>query len=420
MLDTIALTLDHRQFEIMDPDRFSPSASGLLKPPYYPLGARGNFSCFLNPTKADFDAGIYRPRLTLTKRKGVAGFPITLRVEFSAPKLIFGNNFDELRSQDFDCVLATLRKALADVSVRVTEDALRAAGVSAVHYSKNFALTDFTSCSMVMTELGKIDLPRRLDLSHTDYRNEGHAIRYHANSFELTFYDKIKDLEQARISEKRALERDNRIQADLFKTPGRFPKELQVLRMEVRLGNRTKIRQVLGRIDADIEPTFAAVFDIDISQRVLLHFWSGVRTALPLLGQTTNLRPEERFETLARDNPKTKPAMLLQLLGWQSLASSVGMRGMRALLVRRADSRTWHRLKRKLSSRLTNEAGFCALAQLDTALTGFQPLRMSTFQTGSTQGSVRHDRPKQRPAGTRRQKHSSSRMAKSLAVRDGG
>jgi hypothetical protein len=44
MLDTIALTLDRHQFEMLDPDRFSPSAKGLLLPPYYPLGGRGNFN----------------------------------------------------------------------------------------------------------------------------------------------------------------------------------------------------------------------------------------------------------------------------------------------------------------------------------------------------------------------------------------
>ena len=92
MLDTIVLTLDQRQFEVLRPDRFSPSAQGLLKPPYYPLGARGNFACVQNPTKEDLKAGRYLPRLTLAKRKVTGGFASTLKVEFSAPKLIYGNN----------------------------------------------------------------------------------------------------------------------------------------------------------------------------------------------------------------------------------------------------------------------------------------------------------------------------------------
>jgi hypothetical protein len=62
MLDTVVLTLDSQQFEVLQPERFSPSAKGLLLPPYYPLGSRGHFTCVQNPTKADLQAGRYLPR----------------------------------------------------------------------------------------------------------------------------------------------------------------------------------------------------------------------------------------------------------------------------------------------------------------------------------------------------------------------
>ena len=104
MLDTIALTLDQHQFEVLEPDRFLPSAWGLISAPYYHLGARGHFACVLNPTKSDLDDGRYQPRLTLARRRVQTGFALTLRIEFSAPKLIFGNNFNELQSRDFESV----------------------------------------------------------------------------------------------------------------------------------------------------------------------------------------------------------------------------------------------------------------------------------------------------------------------------
>lgn len=65
------------------------------------------------------------------------------------------------------------------------------APISAIHYSKNIPLTDYSTCSMAISDLQRIDLTKRLDLSRTDYRNEGHAIRYHANRFEVIFYDKL-------------------------------------------------------------------------------------------------------------------------------------------------------------------------------------------------------------------------------------
>jgi hypothetical protein len=112
----------------------------------------------------------------------LTGFSLTLRVEFSAPKLVYGNNFDELVSRDFETVVERLQQRLSELGVRVAEDTLRGAKVSTIHYSKNIAFRDYTTCAMVIRELAKIDLPLRLDLSHTDYRNEGHSRQQFAAS----------------------------------------------------------------------------------------------------------------------------------------------------------------------------------------------------------------------------------------------
>jgi hypothetical protein len=382
MLDTIVLTLDQQQFEVREPERFTPSAQGLLVPPYYRLGARGYISCFQNPTRADLDAGRYLPRLTLSKRQARAGFAVTLRVEFSAPKLVFGNNFDELRSRDFERVLGTLHRSLVEMGIRITEDTLRAARVSAIHYSKNIAFTDFTTCSMVMSELERIDLNRRLDLWRTDYRNEGHVIRYHANSFEITFYDKLKDLQQARLSEKRAVESDYGRQADLFANRNSFPKQLEVLRMEVRLGTRAKIMGVMGKIGADLEPTFAALFDASVAKDVLLIFWSEIRKQTVLLGQIQAQRPEDLLAALAESAAGTARAgRLLQQLGCLILVGSVGFRGARAALGWHCGARSWQRYKKELQSlSVACPTGFSALQEVGSALDVFSPLRMEDFQ----------------------------------------
>lgn len=191
MLDTIALTLNQTEFEVTDMARFSPSAQGLFAPPFYALGARGNLSCYQNPTKTDLVEGRYKPRLTLTKRKAQVGYAITLRCEFSAPKLLYGNNFSELQDSDFERLLDKLHHTLAGMRVRIGKETLRKASISAIHFSKNIVLDNGSCCAMVLSELGKINLTQRLDLSKTDYRNNGHAIRYHSNSYELAFYDKV-------------------------------------------------------------------------------------------------------------------------------------------------------------------------------------------------------------------------------------
>jgi hypothetical protein len=240
-----------------------------------------------------------------------------------------------------------------------------------------------------MRELEGIDLTKRLDLSRTDYRNEGHAIRYHANSYEVTFYDKLKDLEKARYSEKRGIERNYGAQLGMFRGPTSLPKELEVLRMEVRLGTRAKIMSVLKSIEEDAEPTFNAMFDGGIAKAVLMHFWAHVRARLPLMDKA-NTRPEDMLSDLvAASGGKAKPGKLLQQLGGAMLIKSVGVRGAGAIISRHCSSRSWQRHKRELKALpLGNVNRFSALNQVDDCLNRFAPLRMKTFQGWAPQSSV--------------------------------
>src|SRR5262245_6973418 len=106
MLDSIKLTLDRAYFEVLLPECFNPSE---LKPPYYSLRSGGNFTCVQNPVKSGLQAGRYFPRLTLIKQQIAAGSRLTLRIEFSAPKLLLANNLDELETGDFPRVLALIK-----------------------------------------------------------------------------------------------------------------------------------------------------------------------------------------------------------------------------------------------------------------------------------------------------------------------
>lgn len=84
--------------------------------------------------------------------------------------------------------------------------------------------------------------------------------------------------------------------------------------MEVRLGNRRKIRQVLRTVGADCELTFNNLFSASISQKALLHFWQNIEASLALIA-LRHQSPAGLFEIIKRCNPALSPRKALQMLG---------------------------------------------------------------------------------------------------------
>jgi hypothetical protein len=94
MIDTIILTLTQNQFTITDPNKFEPSALSFIN---NDKQAPKGLKCKQNPTSHELALGLYKPRLTLFSRLiPFSGYKTLLKIEFSAPKLLLGNNFEEL------------------------------------------------------------------------------------------------------------------------------------------------------------------------------------------------------------------------------------------------------------------------------------------------------------------------------------
>ncbi len=377
MIDTIVLILKQGMFTIMEPDRFEPSARW-LKDGSISLGGRGYTPSKQNPTPAELKNGIYKPRLTLTKRmNGYRNYEITLKIEFSIPKLIFGNNFDELEDKDFELVLEKLRHVLKDMGVIVFTVRLQETLVSAVHYSKNIPLTDGSTPYQYIKRIAEANIKLSLDVNRTDFRNDGHSYKWHCNSYEVAFYDKLKDLRTAKVSGKRALECDNSIQLNLFNTQP-ISKPFEVLRMEVRLGKRQKIRQMIKSVGFDIEPTFQALFNSKISQAILLGYLHEMESRRPPLLDYRNGKPKELLADLIINNPKLGPKRTLQLFGLKQAMELVGMREIRVLFNKYTD-RSWYRLVAD-ATKIKLPISKDIFGIIRTHITEFKPLLLVDFQ----------------------------------------
>ena len=380
MIDTIVLTLKAGIYTIFEPDNFSPSTRGLTDPTagYYHLGGRSNITCKQNPTSSELKRGVYKPRLTVTKRINREGnFEIPLKIEFSIPKLLYGNNFDELTDADFPVIIQKLKTVLNEMGVGMFEHFLVNAPVSSVHYSKNIALTDYTTPYSYLTEIGKANINKMLDITQIEYRNGGHLLKFHANSFEIVFYDKIKELEQTKKSDKRTEGKDNVLQLGLFDMLTQR-KPLEVLRVEIRLNKRQKINQILKKINKGVEPTFVNIFSQDTAKKVLLHYISEIEDAYPPLLTYQYDSPKKFFTGFLIANPKIKLTPVLKMLGLRALLEEIGIREFREITKRYGNS-AWYSLNKEMKGLgKTDEVSVFSLLRKQIA--EFEPLKLLAIQ----------------------------------------
>lgn len=367
-------------FAILDPTKFEPSASFILDRTQT-LGGRGYATAKQNSTSTDVRNGIYKPYLTLTRRFKDGRSVAMLKIQFSVPKLMFGNNFDELQDSDYDKVFERLAERLKDMGIRIWNmpHTLHNAQVSAIHYSKNIVLTDGSTPKQYIDKLRAGNHSLRLDTNQTDYRNEGTSWKLHTSTYEIAFYDKLADLRQARISDKRAIEQDNGIQLNLFdqikKSTNRRP--FEVLRMEVRLNKRQTIKARFKKLGIDEPITFRGLFRQHIAQMVLLSYLDQ-STEEPTLFSYQPTNESDLLSELRVKNPTFSPAKLLALYGLRGAVDKIGVRGLRQILGR-SKRAGWYKLineaKDTLLSRQTDSFG-----PVRSQIADYHPLKLLDYR----------------------------------------
>ncbi len=341
MIDTVVLLLPQHAYKITDPDKFVPSArwiTGINSSAVHGIQSRQN------PTKKELLAGIYKPRLTLFPSANIRNSKeIVLKIELSLPKLFFGNNFQELKGKDWQPLLQKLADTLGQMEVIVDPLELAKAPVSAIHYSKNIKLADGSTPYHYISKLKESDMRMSLDVNQTDYRNEGHSYKWHCNSYEVVFYDKIKDLEKAKLSDKRAIEKDNAIQLNLFPELAKRKKKLEVLRMEVRLNKRQKMKQLFAKLEIKPDLTLKSLFKPAISKKVLLHYLDELESKRLTLFDYKAADDKALLADLIFNNPEVSAKRIMQMYGLLKASELINIRELRGILSKHSQ-RDWNRL----------------------------------------------------------------------------
>lgn len=315
------------------------------------------------------------PRLTMYKRftKGNAVI-YQLAVEFSAPKMLFGNNFDELVESDFEPLLKALQSALGELlGHKLFTTQLARADVAAWHPSKNIVFLDYTSCQTVLNVMGKLDVSKTYDFQKTDFR-DGHVVHIHTNSLDIAFYDKMADLRKTAVSTRRALEKDSMVQLNLLESLPEY-RPLEVFRYEVRFVGRASVKRAYPELE---QWTFEDLFKKKLCQNTLLKHWNKLTSSLDMLALDVK-EPYELLQNYLEENQNATPQAALAAVAGLLVAGQAGAVGLRSTLEARFGKQAWYRLKPSLKQPQAHR--FKAFVHIDEALQQFTPTHMSEFLT---------------------------------------
>ncbi len=337
MIDTIVLLIPPRHFKVLKSSSFTPNTDLVYQ--------NQALRAVQNPHKKDIKEGNYLPRLTLSRRMNLLGISeIMLTIEASLPKLLFGNNVEELRAQDLNQIIRVLHEKLLSMNVLIEPANLAQAAITTVHFSKNITLHDGSTPFHYIQKIKESCASSRLDHNQTNYRNSGHSFKWHCNSYEVVFYDKIFDLITSKqTSSKRAIDTYNHFDLKRLTKLRSKKKKFELLRMEVRLNKRAVIKKLFETLKIKNNLTFQKIFKPTISKKVLLHYVDFIEQKR---SQISNFKPssdQALLSTLIVYNPSAKPKDILSCIGYKKLLETMTADEIKKLF-KKQHERSWNRM----------------------------------------------------------------------------
>jgi arsenate reductase-like glutaredoxin family protein len=233
---------------------------------------------------------------------------------------------------------------------------------------------------MILKELDKIDISARLDQTTKDFKNKGQRLSYHANSFEVCFYDKRKELEQYKKFGAKRTDEDGSMQLELLDRMAFDP--LEVFRIEYRLNTKRKIKAEFAKRKIDTDLKFESVFKKDISKKLLIGIWQVFEDKFDYTLHNTN-DPIALLEGVFKSKSDVSLLNALAASMGFYIASSGdgGMKRFRDCIEKYSDLRSWHRIKDQLKGiKLSpSKTKLEMLLQITKQLEQFEPTKLKNY-----------------------------------------
>lgn len=267
-----------------------------------------------------------------------------LVVEFSAPKLLYGNNLEETVESDLSRVVRTIKKYLRQIGIDTTASLIRTATVTSIEYARNIRLQRVCTSHRLLEILSRMDYRPRSEFSSIT-RGSHSEVKFWNKSARFVAYDKLRHINDCAVTnEEKEIARciaNPRVEShyrDLIQETVRFELALQdknAVVGKMKQFYRTKRDYTLQEVfrdhirDALLAKEMRRVFDYPI---------------LPILLMESNERQDieiiEAFTASKRMREQLAYAMCSMRL--------YGLSTMRDRLIRDSSDRSWDRINKQL------------------------------------------------------------------------
>lgn len=275
-MDTVRITIKMRA-------KLTPKNSPFVSFGYSKNGFR---QAWLNGKEYYTEYGLYFPTVSYMERpngKKGSGFSYDLRIEFSAPKIVFGDNLHEITEDDYSKLRTTLLSRLHLMGFDfISPEDINNATVSRLDVCKNVIFSSRAAMIMVINALKKANLGGEFTPFEKSYLGGGYAIGFSLKNEEISVYDKGEDLRRARKSKSKARDEDAFFEGGI---KGEW-KNGSVLRIEVKMNNAGTIRRRLKSVGLEVSSesiTLSSIFKGNIWKLLLNNRFRQIYAKIPIV-----------------------------------------------------------------------------------------------------------------------------------------
>lgn len=302
---------------------------------------------------------LYVPKVdileTLDEKEKIVKYIMVL--EFSVPKLLYGNSLQETSYLDYEKVIKKLHSSLFHIGVKVRFEHLATAQVTSVHFCKNVILPKDILLQDILAELEKVDVSKAFDVTKKEdnmkeIKNGSQILHLYSNTLESVFYDKVIDCYRPKNKRKDKgnidYEREIIDEFNLYDT--------EVFRYEYRIKKTQTVKREINKaLDRDKKSfaVFKDLFNKNLDRSILLNSWRHIierpENQLVLIGKKEEHKILQKVFTVSKDKSSVHSInRALIYYGIISIARKYGVKKLRKIVAQHSAKSHPERLTNKI------------------------------------------------------------------------